>query len=196
MALRARARQLLAHYFEKPSARLLHAARLTPDTVTLLGLALTGVAAYLAAQGQFLIAGLVFLAASALDMLDGSLARLTNQVTRFGAALDSVADRLGEALILLGILWFYVRTDKDAGVILAFGALVASYMVSYLRARGEGLGIAMKETGLGTRTERVVIMAAGMLTGLVIAAMALVLALSAFTAGQRLYHLWRQGNEK
>ncbi|MEK7777939.1 MAG: CDP-alcohol phosphatidyltransferase family protein, partial [Chloroflexota bacterium] len=72
----------------------------------------------------------------------------------------------------------------------------ASYMVSYLRARGEGLGIAMKETGLGTRTERVLIMAAGLLTGLVIAAMALVLALSAFTSGQRLYHLWRQGNEK
>ncbi|MDO8751225.1 MAG: CDP-alcohol phosphatidyltransferase family protein [Dehalococcoidia bacterium] len=196
MALRARARLLLAQYFEKPSARLLHAARLTPNTVTLLGLALTGVAAYLAAQGHFIIAGVVFLVASALDMLDGALARLTNQATRFGAALDSVADRLGEASILIGIAWFYLRTDNDAGVILAFGATVASYMVSYLRARGEGLGIAMKETGLGTRTERVLIMAAGLLTGLVIAAMALVLALAAFTSGQRLYHLWRQGREK
>ena len=196
MALRARARLLLAQYFEKPSARLLHAARLTPNAVTLLGLALTGVAAYLAAQGHFTIAGVVFLAASALDMLDGALARLTNQATRFGAALDSMADRLGEASILIGIAWFYLRTDNDAGVILAFGATVASYMVSYLRARGEGLGIVMKETGLGTRTERVLIMAAGLLTGLVIAAMALVLALSAFTSGQRLYHLWRQGNEK
>ncbi|MEK7777934.1 MAG: CDP-alcohol phosphatidyltransferase family protein, partial [Chloroflexota bacterium] len=118
MALRARARQLLARYFEQPSARLLHAARLTPNAVTLLGLALTCVAAYLAAQGHFIVAGLVFLAASALDMLDGALARLTNQATRFGAALDSVADRLGEASILIGIAWFYLRTDNDAGVIL------------------------------------------------------------------------------
>ncbi len=196
MALRARVRQLLAQYFEQPGARLLHAARLTPNAVTLLGLALTGVAACLAAQGNFIIAGVVFLAASALDMLDGALARLTNQATRFGAALDSAADRLGEAFILLGVAWFYVRTDNDAGAILAFGATVASYMVSYLRARGEGLGIVMKETGLGTRTERVVIMAVGLLTGLVVPAMALVLALSAFTSGQRLYHLWRQGNKK
>ncbi len=154
LVFRARARQLLAQYFEKPAARLLQAARLTPNAVTLLGLALTGVAACVAAQGHFLAAGVVFLVASAVDMLDGALARLSNQATRFGAALDSTADRLGEALMLLGIVWFYLRNGNDSGVMLAFGALVASYMVSYLRARGEGLGIAMKDTGIRTSTER------------------------------------------
>lgn len=196
MALRARARQLLAQYFEEPGARLLFAIHLTPNAVTLLGLALTAVAAYLAAQDTFLVAGIVYLVASALDMLDGALARLSDRATRFGAALDSVADRLGEALLLLGLLVFYVDRGNKAGVILVFLALVSSYMVSYLRARGEGLGIAMKDSGLGTRTERVVIVAAGLLTGLVTAALSLVLALSTFTAGQRLYHLWREAKDK
>jgi hypothetical protein len=122
LALRARARQLLARYFEKPGVRLVHAARLTPNTVTLLGLALTGVAAYFAAQGHFITAGVVFLAASAMDMLDGALARLTNKGTPFGAVLDSVADRVSETLMLLAILWFYVRVGNEAGVLLAFGA--------------------------------------------------------------------------
>ncbi len=196
MALRTRARQLLAQYWEEPGARLLHALRLTPNAVTLLGLALTAVAAYLAAQDVFFIAGVVYLVASIWDMLDGALARLTDRATRFGAALDSAADRLGEALLLLGLLVFYVDRGNKTGVILVFLALVASYMVSYLRARGEGLGITMKESGLGTRTERVLIMVAGLLTGFVTAALAVVLALATFTSGQRLYHLWRTAREK
>ena len=196
MASRTRARQLLARYFEEPGARVLHFLKLTPNGVTLLGLALTAVAAYVASQGHFAIAGVVFLVASALDMLDGALARLTDRATRFGAALDSAADRLGEASILLGIAWFYLQDDDDSAVLLAFGTLVASYMVSYLRARGEGLGIAMKDSGVGTRTERVLIVAAGLLTGLVIPAMTLVLVLSTFTVGQRLHHLWREAKDK
>lgn len=191
MALRARARQLLARYLEDPAARLLHSLKLTPNAVTIMGLALNGVSAYLAAQGAFLLAGLVYLLASVLDMLDGALARLTSSSSRFGAALDSLADRLGEALLILGLLLYYLGKPHTSGVVLAFLTMVASYTVSYLRARGEGLGIAMKETGLGTRTERVAIMAIGLLSGQVLAALALVLGLSVFTSGQRFYHLWR-----
>ena len=196
MVFRARARQLLAQYFEEPWARLLHTLRLTPNAVTVLGLAVTAVAAYLAAQGAFLLAGLVLLPASAMDMLDGALARLTSQATRFGAVLDSFADRVAEALLLLGLLLFYLGEDSEAGVVLVFLVLVTSYLVSYLRARGEGLGIPMHDTGLGTRTERVILMVLGLLTGLVLVALSIVLALSLFTSGQRLFHLWRQGREE
>ena len=191
LVIRARARQLLARYFEEPGARLLHSLKFNPNAVTVLGLAVTGLAAYLAATGRFLPAGVVFLLASALDMLDGALARLTGQVSRFGAALDSVADRLAEALLLLGLLLYYLGEDNGAGVVLVFLALVASYMVSYLRARGEGLGITMKETGLVTRTERVIVLVVGLVVNQVLAALAIVLVLSVFASGQRMYHLWR-----
>ncbi len=194
MVLRARARQLLARYFEGPCARLLHSLKLTPNAVTVLGLAVTGGAAYLAARGVFWPAGLVLLFAGALDMLDGALARLTGRASRFGAALDSLADRVGEALLLFGLLLYYLGQDHQAGVVLVFLVMVASYLVSYLRARGEGLGITMKETGLGTRTERVVVIIIGLLThsaSLILVSLAVVLALSTFTSGQRLYHLWQ-----
>lgn len=199
MAARARARQLVARYFEDPCARLLRSLKLSPNAVTVLGLAVTGVAAYLAARGAFLPAGLVLLLASALDMLDGALARLTGQASRFGAALDSATDRVAEALLLLGLLLYYLGENHQVGVVLVFLVLVASYLVSYLRARGEGLGITMKETGLGTRTERVMVMVIGLLTNaasLILVALVIVLALSTFTSGQRLYHLWRSTREE
>ena len=191
LSFRARARQLLAQYFEEPGARFLHTLKLTPNTVTLLGLVVTGIAAYLASQGTFLLAGLVFLLASILDMLDGALARLTDGGTRFGAVLDSVADRLSESLLLLGLVIFYLGDDYEAGVVLVFLVLVTSFMVSYVRARGEALGISMQGIGLVTRTERVIVLALGLITTLVTPALAIVLAMSAATAGQRMYHIWR-----
>ena len=191
LTIRARARHLLARYFEEPGARFLYALKVTPNVVTLLGLAVTAVAAYWAARGVFLSAGLLLLLAGVLDMLDGALARLTNRATPFGAILDSVTDRVAEAVLLLGLVLFYLADDDSAGVILAFLVLVSSYVVSYLRARGEGLGITMKETGLVTRTERVMVMILGLVFEQVLLALAIVLALSLVTSGQRLYHMWR-----
>ena len=192
MAARDDARRLVTRYFEEPAARFLRTLKLTPNAVTLLGLVGTAGAAYLAGAGSLLLAGIALTAASVLDMLDGALARLTDRASRFGAALDSVADRLSEAALLLGVLIFYLRGDDNVGATLAFVALVTSYTVSYIRARGEGLGITMKDSGLGTRTERVVIMIAGLVTGWVTVALAVVVALSTATSAQRMYHLWRE----
>ncbi len=192
MAVRDDARRLAARYFEEPTARLLHTLKLTPNVVTLLGLVSTAGAAYLAGVGSLLLAGLALAAASVLDMLDGALARLTGRASRFGAALDSVADRLSEAVLLLGVFIFYLRGDDDVGATLAVIALITSYMVSYIRARGEGLGITMKDSGLGTRPERLVVMIVGLATGWVTVALGVVIALSATTSVQRMYHLWRE----
>ncbi len=192
MAVRDDARRLVTRFFEEPAARFLHTLKLTPNVVTLMGLMGTAGAAYLAGVGSLLVAGLALAAASVLDILDGALARLTGTASRFGAALDSVADRLSEAVLLLGVFIFYLRGDDDVGATLAVIALITSYMVSYIRARGEGLGITMKDSGLGTRTERLVVMIVGLVTGFVTVALGVVIAISAVTSMQRMRHLWRE----
>ncbi|MBI2171061.1 MAG: CDP-alcohol phosphatidyltransferase family protein [Chloroflexi bacterium] len=191
MTLREQLRTSLSRLFEEPAAHFLRRLHVPPNAVTLLGLGVTAGAGHLASRGHFLWAGVALLFASAMDMLDGTLARLTGKASPFGAALDSVADRLAEAIILLGVQMHYIRTGDNAIAYLAFGAMVASFMVSYIRARGEGLGVTMKESGLFTRTERVIVMVAGLLTGWVPAALAIIFLTSLFSALQRMYHLWK-----
>jgi len=120
----------LAQYFEEPVARLLRRLKVTPNAVTAIGLLVTAAAAYLASQDLLFYAGIVLLLASVMDLLDGALARLTNRAGPFGAVLDSVADRLGEAVLLLGLVVFYLDRDDEAAVLLVFAVLVSSFIVS------------------------------------------------------------------
>ena len=99
---REQVRGAVLRYVELPGARFLNALRLTPNAVTLMGFALSVVAGYLAGSGWLLAAGVVFLLGGALDLMDGALARLTGKESRFGALLDSVFDRLGEAALFVG----------------------------------------------------------------------------------------------
>ncbi len=190
-AIREKTRESLSRYLESPAARLLVRLKISPNAITVAGLLVTAVAAYLVSQDELLIGGLVFLFASVMDMLDGAVARLKGAESVFGAALDSLADRLGEAIVLLGAAALFLNRDSDAGVLLAFLALVSSFSVSYLRARGEGLGVAMKESGLFTRTERVLALTIGLLTGWLVAALSIMIALSVVSSAQRVYALWR-----
>ena len=170
--------------------------KIPPNAITVAGLLITAVAAYLVSQDNLLIGGLVFLLASVMDMLDGAVARLKGVESAFGAALDSLADRLGEAVVLLGAAALFLSRDSDAGVILAFLALIASFSVSYLRARGEGLGVAMKESGLFTRTERVLVLTIGLLTGWLVPALSIMIALSVVSLAQRVHTLWSSTRRK
>ncbi|MFQ5860533.1 MAG: CDP-alcohol phosphatidyltransferase family protein [Dehalococcoidia bacterium] len=197
---RHRVRDLLARYLEAPSARLLQRVGLSPNAVSLLGFAVAVGAAYLVGAGSLLWGGVVFLAAGLFDLLDGALARQSGQVSPFGALLDSLLDRLGEAALLLGLTIWAVRTVTDQGQLLALLvllvlALVSSQTVSYLRARGEGLGIGT-DVGWMTRPERVLILSAGLaLQGVtergLWVALAAVALFSFITLVQRLWHLWR-----
>ena len=90
----------------------------------------------------------------------------------------------------------FLSRDSDAGVILAFLALIASFSVSYLRARGEGLGVAMKESGLFTRTERVLVLTIGLLTGWLVPALSIMIALSVVSLAQRVHTLWSSTRRK
>ncbi|PKB67927.1 MAG: hypothetical protein BZY81_03535 [SAR202 cluster bacterium Io17-Chloro-G4] len=160
-------RSAILRYVEFPGARFLRALRFTPNAITLLGFAVTVAAACLVGFGWLLAGGIVFLSGSALDLMDGALARLTGADSPFGALLDSVFDRLGEAAIFLGIAVYAVRGDFSDDyqlffVIVVLLALIFSQVVSYLRARGEGLGV-FTRAGIMTRPERVVLIGIGLL---------------------------------
>lgn len=192
----------LSRYVETPSARLFSSAGITPDAITLTGFTICLASAALAGAGWLVASAVVFLAASLLDMLDGALARHTHHVTPWGAFLDSTTDRLSEGALLLGLAVYAVRAPLSETrtlllVALLFATLLSSQMVSYARARGEGLGIQTKEVGLLTRTERVALFAAGvLLQGLGLdpaleVVLAVVTALSAYTLAQRILHVRR-----
>jgi len=175
--------------------RLLARTPITPDALTWLGFLIAVGAAVLIAADHLFIAGFVVLLAGFFDLLDGALARRTNRTTQFGAVLDSTLDRLGEAAVLLGLLVFYAGEQSTAGILVVGLALIGSPLVSYVRSRAEGLGLEC-QIGLFTRAERVVVLALGLLLSqidhVLITALAIIVAFSFVTVGQRLLHVWRQ----
>ena len=184
-------RAALLRYVEVPGARLLRALRLTPNAVTLLGFGITLAAACLVCFGWLLIGGIVFLAGSGLDLMDGALARLTGTDSSFGALLDSVFDRLGEAALFLGLTIHALQADFSDNyrlffVIVVLLALIFSQGVSYLRARGEGLGVFIR-SGLMTRPERVALLGIGLLIGQIEWFLLAIAVVSCFTLFQRMF---------
>lgn len=169
-----------------PIVRGLAAARVTPTMLTTTGFLGNVLAAWLAAEGELRLAGIAVLFFSALDMLDGALARVTGRASRFGALYDSTLDRLSEAAVLGGLLWHALQTGSDEQAMLAFVATVGSLMVSYVRARAEGLGLALRD-GLFTRSERVVLVGVALILGLTRAALWALAVLTVLTAFQRLW---------
>ena len=188
-------RKVLASYFTSSVVGLLARTPLTPNTVTLMGFLVTVGAGVLIVTGHLFAAGFVVLAAGFFDILDGALARRTNRVTRFGAALDSTLDRLAEAVILIGLLVVYAREQAVAEVALVGATLIGSQLVSYVRAKAEGLGLQC-EVGIFTRAERVVLLVLGLLLSrfdyALITALAIIMVFSYVTVGQRLFHIWQQ----
>ena len=192
---REQLRGAVRNYFEEPGARAFRAVGFTPNAITLLGFAVCVVSAYLVASGWLLWGGVVFLAGSILDLFDGALARMTGQDSPFGALIDSVFDRLGEAALFVGMGIYILRADVSedyrAWFISALMlALIFSQGVSYLRARGEGLGV-FTRAGLMTRTERVFILGIGLLLGwipwLLLGILVAIAAVSCFTLFQRMF---------
>ena len=164
--LRKSARAAIARWFEEPISATLVAIGFNANAATIAGFLLAVAAAGFAAVGQFLIAGLISIPAALFDMIDGAIARRTGKVSDKGALLDSTFDRLSEAALLLGLLIYYSSTDtfRQDAIILAFVAFVGSIMVSYIRARAEGLGY-KGTSGFLTRPERVVIMTVALIIG-------------------------------
>ncbi|MGD0354200.1 MAG: CDP-alcohol phosphatidyltransferase family protein [Dehalococcoidia bacterium] len=181
-----------------PLVPIISRLKLTPDMMTFTGIILNLVAAVVIGFGCLLAGGIIFLLAGLFDLLDGALARYMEKTTRFGALLDSTADRITEGAIFLSLIfvtgvsvWPFNVTWE---LVLIFLALIGSYLTSYIRARAEGLNIDCT-VGLFTRVERVIILALGLLLSQVFIALAIVVVLSFVTVGQRLVHVWRQARK-
>jgi len=178
-----------------PVVKLLARTPLTPNTLTWIGFLITVGAAVLIALDHLIAAGVTLLVAALFDMLDGALARTTGTTTKFGAILDSSLDRVSEAVIFIGLVALFARNGMDWESVLCVVALLGSFMVSYIRARMEGLGIECT-SGFFQRPERVALMVLGLLlSGInyaLIIAVGLLALLSILSAGQRMIFAWRR----
>jgi phosphatidylinositol phosphate synthase len=169
-------------------------SRLTPNAISLTGLALCVLSAVLVWEEQFLLGGIAFIVGSVCDTLDGRYSRMSGKGTPFGAFLDSTLDRMEEGIVLAAVAHHFSAEGDDLAVAAVVIAVLASLMVSYTRARAEALGVECK-VGIADRTVRVVILSAGLvLAGLDLLAPAVYVlaALSAVTVFQRIWHVRRE----
>ena len=173
-----------------PIVRVIARVGLTPNMLTVIGLLLNGLVAVVLARGSLALGGVLLLLAASFDALDGTLARLTGRQSRFGAFFDSTLDRYSEGVVYGGLLYHFLEQQARAEVLLVYAAIIGSLLVSYARARAEGLGIECK-VGLATRADRMLVLAAGLIVGWVRLVLWLVAIFANLTAVQRILHVWR-----
>jgi CDP-diacylglycerol--glycerol-3-phosphate 3-phosphatidyltransferase len=188
-------RRNLAYRITNPLVGILSKSGITPNALTFINLALSIAAAYVIATGHLVLGGVLVLVSGLFDLLDGALARFTKQTTKFGAILDSTVDRISEAAILCGLLILYLGRGDRLEIVLIFAVLIGSFLVSYVRARAEGLGWQC-QVGLFTRAERVIVLAIGLLVNQIFIALCVLVAFVFITVVQRLVYLWKQGKTK
>ncbi len=171
--------------------RTVGGAGITPNMISLFGFGGNLVAAWLITQDRLPWAGIVYLLFSALDLVDGAVARATGLASPFGAVFDAVLDRASEAIVLAACAWYFAERGEQVQVAMTSAAIFGSIAVSYMRARAEVVGLTMRE-GLFRRQERVALLTAGLLLdGLTVVIGALAV-LANLTALQRFWML-RQG---
>ena len=182
--VRARARSLA------PALRALH---LSPNVLTIAGLVICAAAAVLVALGYLLAGGIVLFVASAFDILDGALARVSGKLQRYGAFLDSTIDRYAEAFTYIALLYYFLfHQHATLEPMLVIVALTGSMLVSYVRARAQSLGFEV-DGGLLARPERVVITVVGLIfTPALVWALWVLAVLTNVTAVQRIWTVWQQ----
>lgn len=155
-------RSILDSFFVNPILFLLLKLKLTPNAVTFLGFIICCISAYFISSGSFLVGGLLVLFSGFMDIFDGALARKMELMSDRGAFLDSTFDRLSEAIVLIGLIYFFSTSNETNLVLLTSLSLVFSILISYLRARIEGLGYNSKG-GFFTRPERVLVVSLGLI---------------------------------
>ena len=164
---------------------------LSPDMVTIAGLVVVMIAAWLAARGDFLASGIVLILGTPLDVLDGAIARAMQRKNRFGAVLDSTLDRYADGFMFAGLAYYFAAHAQLNEMLLAMLALVGAFGVSYVRARAEGVDIGSIKEGWFDRFVRTVVLILMLLTGLVVPGLVILAIGSHLTALQRLWLVWR-----
>jgi len=176
--------QKLPRNIADPIGRAVARLGVTPNMISIFGFLGNGVAAWLIVDERLLWAGIVYLVFSALDFVDGAVARATNQASDYGAVLDAILDRASEAFVLVAVAWYFADRGEHVQSVLAFAALFGSVAVSYMRARAEIVGLSMRE-GLFRRQERVALLGIGLLLNGLTVVIAALAVLANITALQR-----------
>lgn len=161
---------------------------ITPNMISLFGFFGNVAAAWLITRDQLLAAGIVYVFFSALDLVDGAVARATGLASPFGAVFDAVLDRASEALVLAACGWYFSERGEQIQAAFAYAAIFGSIAVSYMRARAEVAGLSMRE-GLFRRQERVALLTIGLLFNALTVVIAVLALLANFTALQRFWML-------
>ncbi|KPK01322.1 MAG: hypothetical protein AMK71_06005 [Nitrospira bacterium SG8_35_4] len=177
------------HLYEARLESIAKKIYITPNAITGTGLFITIIASVTLAHDLFW-GGILVLAAGFFDMLDGAVARAHDKSTEFGAFLDSVLDRYSDALIFLGFTAYFFKVQSTTGIWLSLATMVGALLISYTRARAEGLGRECK-VGIMERPERVMLLAFAAITGWVQPIMGILFILTHGTAMQRIYHVWK-----
>ncbi|MEW6214707.1 MAG: CDP-alcohol phosphatidyltransferase family protein [Nitrospirota bacterium] len=180
----------LGYSLDRPLSPIAKRISLSPNILTIIGFLIT-VAAALVIPHNIRLGGILILVGGVFDMLDGIVARINGRTTRFGAFLDSVLDRYSDAFLFLSVAWYLAEKGNHTGAFLSLGTLVGAFLISYARARAEGLGESCY-TGIMERPERIILLIFATLTGWIIPVLWIMLILTHITVSQRIYHVWRQ----
>lgn len=180
----------LGHFLDKPLTSLVKNIPLNPNMLTAAGFVITVAAAFVLPY-NIRLGGLLILIGGLFDMLDGISARVNNKVTKFGAFLDSVLDRYSDAFLFLSVAWYLASRGEHTGAFLSLGTLVGAFLISYARARAEGLGEDCK-TGIMERPERIILLILAALTGWFVPILWIMLILTHVTVLQRVYYVWKK----
>jgi phosphatidylglycerophosphate synthase len=177
------------HFLDVPLGPVVKRIPLSPNTLTLIGFLITVSAAFVIPH-NIKQGGILILIGGGFDMLDGIMARTSGRVSRFGAFLDSVLDRYSDAFLFLALAWYLAEHGNHTGAFLSLGTLVGAFVISYARARAEGLGESC-HTGIMERPERIILLVFATLTGWIVPVLWSMLVLTHITVIQRIFHVWR-----
>lgn len=178
-----------------PIGGFLNRIGLTPNSVTLLGVAGNLLAAYFVARGQIMLGGLAMLLAWPIDALDGTMARLRGEASDWGAFVDSVSDRYSELIVLGALLYHFAATGQELAQVVTFAAAAGSILVSYIKARAEAQSFSAKE-GLLTRAERYLVLGPSLLFNVPLVGVWIIAVLANLTALQRIWVVRAQAHER
>lgn len=184
----------------RPVGRALARTPLSPNAITIMGVGIQLGVAVLILQGRLVAAGLITIVAAFFDTFDGALAKAKGRVSKFGAFLDSTTDRVADALCFGPIAWLYgvdpdiPAHDEPWVAAVALVAMVASFMVSYVKARAEALGFECK-VGIAERAERLILVMVALVFNTILPTIMVILAIaSIITVGQRIAHVYKQAS--
>lgn len=171
-----------------PLGRFFNSLGITPIMMTMLGLIGNTVGAYFLARGEMLTGGILVAVMTPVDALDGTMARLRGEASDWGAYVDSVTDRYSELIIYGGLLYHFLTIGEPLGGMLTFAAAAGSVLVSYVKARAEGLGYEAR-VGLLTRAERYIVLAPSLIFNQLYFGLGILAVFTNITALQRIWYV-------